>query len=213
MWSPLLRKVLQKIDAYYTGRIREHGATPRGVDWNSAQSQRVRFEQLSRIVPSTGPVTVLDYGCGYGAFYEFVTNRNSEVRYVGFDLSHAMIQAARERYGGITFTSDADSLERVDAVIASGIFNVKMDVSPEDWETYVFQTLRHMAALAKDAMAFNMLTVYSDADRMRPDLYYADPHRIFDWCRQHYGPWVATMHDYGLYEFTTLARKVPQTTT
>ncbi|HKU68668.1 MAG TPA: methyltransferase [Candidatus Baltobacteraceae bacterium] len=203
-----MHKVLQKIDAYYTARLAEHGATPRGVDWNSTESQHLRFEQFLRAIPPSGPVSVLDYGCGYGAFYEFVTKLNPQVRYVGFDVAAAMIETAQSRYPDARFTADFSSLQPADVVIASGIFNVKMDVSVHEWESYVFETLERMSALAKSAMAFNMLTMYSDADRMRADLYYADPHRMFDWCRTRYGRWIATLHDYGLYEFTTIARKL-----
>ena len=31
--------------AYYTGKVRANGATPRGVDWNSADSQEMRGEE------------------------------------------------------------------------------------------------------------------------------------------------------------------------
>ena len=51
-----------------------------------------------------------------------------------------------------------------------------------------------------------MLTSYSDPDRMRPDLYYGDPCRLFDHCKRRYSRHVALLHDYGLYEFTILVR-------
>ena len=31
---------------YYAEKLREHGATPRGVDWNDERTQRIRFERL-----------------------------------------------------------------------------------------------------------------------------------------------------------------------
>ena len=55
--------------------------------------------------------------------------------------------------------------------------------------------------------AFNVLTSYADPDRMRPDLYYADPCFLFDYCQRRYSRWVAILHDYGLYEFTVVVRK------
>ena len=55
--------------------------------------------------------------------------------------------------------------------------------------------------------AFNCLTGYSDADRMRPDLYYGDPLWFFDLCKRKYARNVALLHDYGLYDFTIIVRK------
>jgi hypothetical protein len=55
--------------------------------------------------------------------------------------------------------------------------------------------------------AFNCLTSYSDAERKRDYLYYADPCALFDLCKRRYSRNVALLHDYGLYEFTLLVRK------
>ena len=48
---------------------------------------------------------------------------------------------------------------------------------------------------------------YADAERKRPDLYYADPLALFDHCKRRYSREVALLHDYGLYEFTMIVRK------
>ena len=37
---------------------------------------------------------------------------------------------------------------------------------------------------------------------MRSDLYYADPHALFERVYRRYSRHVALVHDYGLYEFT-----------
>ena len=52
-----------------------------------------------------------------------------------------------------------------------------------------------------------MLSTYSDVERRRADLYYADPHMVFDYCKRTFSPAVALLHDYPLYEFTILVRK------
>jgi hypothetical protein len=42
---------------------------------------------------------------------------------------------------------------------------------------------------------------------MRPDLFYADPAEVFEYCRKRYSRSVALLHDYPLYEFCILVRK------
>jgi SAM-dependent methyltransferase len=203
-------EVLRKIDEYYTGKLQCYGATPRGVDWNSAEAQSVRFEQITRVCPAQGAYTVLDYGCGYGALAPFLLSRNPQTNYVGYDVSLEMIAAARRLHDSpnARYTSRSEDLSRVDVTVASGIFSVKMDVAENEWESYVFETLDRMAALSSSAFAFNMLTLYSDPDRMRGDLYYADPLRFFEHCRRRFSRNVALLHDYGLYEFTILVRQI-----
>jgi SAM-dependent methyltransferase len=198
-----------KVSEYYSGRIREHGASARGVDWNSEESQVLRFTQLARILPDSGPYSVVDYGCGYGALVPFLDSRGAEFKYQGLDISNDMIDRARQDHRGdhLTFTASEAELQPADYTVASGIFNVKLDTPLEDWTEYVLHTTSTLDRLGTRGFAFNMLTSYSDADRMRADLYYGDPCRFFDHCKRTYSKQVAVLHDYGLYEFTVLVRK------
>lgn len=201
--------ILGKIDAYYSGKLRDFGPTPRGVDWNSEQSQQVRFEQLARVLPEGSGFSVLDYGCGYGAFLDFLHARGQKPDYMGFDVSDAMIESAQALHAHnehTSFTAQSAALPSADFVVASGIFSVKMDVATQQWENYVRATIERMHALSRKGFAFNLLTAYSDPERMRPDLYYAQPAHYFDLC-EGYSRWVALLHDYGLYEFTLIVRK------
>ena len=45
-----LRWILEKVSRYYSGKLEAHGATARGVDWNSTESQRLRFVQLLDLI-------------------------------------------------------------------------------------------------------------------------------------------------------------------
>jgi len=179
------------------------------VDWNGADSQRTRFRQLLKIREHGGPGTLLDYGCGYGALLAFLRDGGDPVRYVGYDLSPEMVAAADRLHRddpGSRFTTERDSLAPADYAVASGVFSVKQAVPEEDWWRHVVATLADLAALSRRGFAFNMLTSYSDPPRMRPDLFYADPCRVFDHCKRTYSREVALLHDYGLYEFTVLVR-------
>ncbi len=200
--------VRARVERYYSERLAEHGATSRGVDWNSRESQFLRFDQLVKIV-DVGPdeeFSLLDYGCGYGALWEVVEARWPRARYVGFDVAPEMLNEARRQYPKAEFVADAQP-HRSDYCIGSGLFSVKLDTTVDRWEAYVRETLVAMAALSERGFAVNMLTAYSDIDKMRGDLYYADPHAWFDFCRKNISRRVALLHDYPLYEFSLIVRK------
>jgi SAM-dependent methyltransferase len=201
--------IRDKVGRYYSGRLHEHGASARGVDWNSEESQVLRFAQLARVLPASERFSIVDYGCGYGALVTFLEDSAVEFDYQGFDISADMVeQARREHVGsGRRFTTDESDLDACDFTVASGIFNVRLDTSPEDWTAYVMHTLDALDRLGKRGFAFNMLTSYSDRERMRSDLYYGDPCLFFDHCKKKFSKQVALLHDYGLYEFTMLVRK------
>src|SRR5262245_62839172 len=119
-------ELLQQTRQYYDGKLAEHGATARGVDWNSEESQRLRFRELVRLIEDDPDASVLDYGCGYGALRSYLRERGHRGPYIGFDVSQRMIDAARAANpgGSARFVSDRSSLARVDYTLASGIFNV-----------------------------------------------------------------------------------------
>jgi SAM-dependent methyltransferase len=202
-------EIRRRVDRYYSGKFAEHGASHWGVDWNSTESQELRFEQLLKVVDTGAPFTLNDYGCGYGALAGYLEQRDASFEYTGFDLSPDMIEHARSLYGDRPerrFTISAGELAAADFTVASGIFNVRVGVDEDRWRAYVEETIESLARLSRRGFAFNMLTSYSDPEYMRSDLYYGDPRRYFDLCKRRYSRQVALLHDYGLYEFTILVR-------
>jgi SAM-dependent methyltransferase len=202
---------------YFSTKLKEHGPTARGVDWNSEQRQQICFRQLIRILEnplgkgSDLVPSILDYGCGYGALAGWLVAAEIPFsRYQGFDFTPSMIEHARRLCGSlenVEFTDRGADVAPADFVIGSGLLSLKLDANILEWERYVFSLLENLWSYARRGLAFNSLTSYSDADRMRPDLYYPDPARLFDFCKRKFSRNVAILHDYGLYEFTMLVRR------
>lgn len=202
-------RILGEVRRYYDGKLKAHGPTARGVDWNSSESQRLRFSQLAQICPDQAPFSINDYGCGYGALLDYLNEQGYQFQYRGFDISERMIGKARELHGqtDASFGTDESTLRPADYTVASGIFNVRLKTSAAEWEEYVLAKIEVLNQLSTRAFAFNLLTSYSDREFMRPDLYYGDPLFFFDYCKQRYSRFVSVIHDYPLYEFTVLVRK------
>ena len=204
-----LNHMLRSVEDYYAAKLRKHGPTPLGVDWNSAESQILRFEQLLRVCDVSASFSIIDYGCGYGALVDYLAGKGLEFFYTGYDISADMINKAREIHRecqNCNFISDISNLSMADYTVASGIFNVKLQASDEEWHTYMLNTVERLATLSTKGFAFNALTSYSDPNKRRPDLYYADTLFWFDYCKKHFSRFVALLHDYPLYEFTILVK-------
>jgi SAM-dependent methyltransferase len=201
-------KIRGDVERYYSAKVVTHGPTPLGVDWNSPESQRLRFDQLVKVIDPRESFTINDYGCGYGALFDYLEQNEFHFEYFGFDISPDMLAEARRVHSGAgrTFVSRAEDLPTADYTVASGIFNVRLETPETEWRQYMLDTLQSIAALSKKGFAFNLLTKYSDAEFMRPTLYYADPAFLFDYCKTHFSRFVALLHDYPLYEFTLLVR-------
>ena len=74
---------LDQVKSYFGKRMEEYGASPRGVDWNSDESQNTRFDQLLKIV-ETPSFSILDYGCGYGALADYMEQKGAACRILWF---------------------------------------------------------------------------------------------------------------------------------
>lgn len=205
-------ELLEEVANYYSNKLSLHGETPRGVDWNGEESQILRFSQLCKIINAAvhDGFSLTDIGCGYGALLDYLHDNYSGYSYLGVDVSEDMINAARSRYSAIhraRFIKATQPDCEVDYSIASGIFNVRLGRSDEEWYEYLQHTLDMLNSSSRMGFAFNCLTSYSDEDKKRNYLYYADPCRLFHLCKRRYSGQVALLHDYGLYEFTILVRK------
>lgn len=205
--------IYNSVSEYYSGKVRQFGATANGVDWKNVESQNLRFQQLLKILDGRIKPTVCDWGCGYGALLDYLKSSEYDCAYSGYDFSEDMIDRAKtlhltgfEEYAPTWHSGPAYSV-LTDFVIASGIFNVKLNQTQDDWFEYIVESLGQMNRCSRYGFAFNMLTSYSDKEFMRNDLFYASPSNFFDLCKLKFSNSVALLHDYPLYEFTILVRK------
>jgi SAM-dependent methyltransferase len=201
-----------QIKNYYEDKFNTYGARERGVDWSSKLSQELRFEQLLKIIhDKLAAFTIADVGCGYGALLEYLEKNNYEnYHYFGFELVEAMIEFAKKKYshiGKCEFILSNKLDVKYDYLVASGIFNLKFNNDSDSWLKFILDTIDEFNEKSTKGFAFNCLTKYSDSEKMRPCLFFADPCFLFDYCKMKFSKDVALIHDYGLYEFTILVRK------
>ena len=202
----------QAVSDYYSNKLKEHGATHQGVDWNSTESQELRFKQLLKVVQQckNNTYTLNDFGCGFGSLYGYMkSNYDNSFAYFGYDVSQSMIEEAVSMYGESATHSfiTGSELQMADFSVASGIFNVRNQFNDEQWKQYIFGCIDKMNNASRKGFSFNMLTSYSDKDKCRDYLYYANPCEFFDYCKLNFSRNVALLHDYDLYEFTIIVRK------
>lgn len=202
--------IISTVKEYYDKKFAEHGPTPAGVDWNGHESQKIRFTELAKLIVGNNYFSLNDFGCGYGALLNHLSESKQNFNYTGFDISESMVQKAREinrEKRNSSFTTNLSELNAADYTIASGIFNVKLSSDNAIWLNYMLSILDRLNEISIQGFSFNCLTTYSDKEFMKDHLYYADPLYFFDHCKRKYARNIALLHDYNLYEFTILVRK------
>lgn len=202
-----------EIRAFFEKCFADYGESAQGVGWNGQPAQEIRFDQLLKVIDRGKPFTLTEFGCGYGHLIDYLHQQGIQpVRYRGVDIALNSLEAARRRFANdpsISFYSEPEVVPQSDYLVASGVFNVKLNAGNPEWTRYILEHLHKFDAMTSAGFAVNFLTVYSDSDRMadRPDLYYADPCFLFDYCKSNFSRNVALLHDYQLYDFTIIVRK------
>ncbi|MBR0825824.1 class I SAM-dependent methyltransferase [Bradyrhizobium manausense] len=205
-----MRAIRAQVRSYYSGKIERYGSTPLGVDWPNAISQYLRFVQLLRLCDFTKPFSLTDFGCGYGALLEFLAMRHADcpVRYRGIDISPAMVAAAQKRWSkrpDTTFAIGSRCSQVSDYVLTSGTLNVRLGRPVPEWKRYVETILADMQRNSRVGFAANFMLPH-DKGRTEQALYRTRPQPWIDFCRKQLGCEVEVLTDYGLREFTLLAR-------
>jgi trans-aconitate methyltransferase len=143
--------------------------------------------------------SVLDVGCGFADFADFLTARYPGVRYTGIDLTPAMIEQARARHPTLTLKVanllDLEASQQVDVVTANGIFYLLGEQAPALMRTFI----ERMWDMAIRAVAFNSLSAW--AKDQEAGEFYADPLETMAFCRR-LTPRLTLRHDYHQRDFT-----------
>lgn len=193
---------LSPIRKLYEDGLDRHGVASPAVGWRDEAGHRLRFAKLATVIDAaSGPASVNDLGCGYGAFHEYLVETGvAPAHFRGYDISARMVAEARKRVPGAEFREGSAIEAMADYSFACGIFNVRLTESEADWLAHIERTLDNLHAFSTRGFAFNLLSTY--VDYREPHLFYGDPCHFFDLCKRRYARKVALLHDYPLYEWT-----------
>lgn len=202
----------KSIDRYYSGKIRTHGSTPLGVDWTCVPTQQLRFVQLLKVCDFSRPLSLNDFGCGYGGLLALLAKRHprAAIDYLGVDLSTDMVAAARALWKGnlhATFVQSCENPRIADYSVASGIFNVKLTHSTAEWTEFIQHTLHHLHGTSSNGFAVNFLAHPVAGQAYIPELFYAEPAKWLQYCEENLHACVELLDNYGMPEFTILVRR------
>ncbi|MBL6957816.1 MAG: class I SAM-dependent methyltransferase [Rhodospirillales bacterium] len=205
-------KYLAPVAEAYDQRLAKYGTQSQGVFWKSEEGQFQRFEILLGVVQPKdlgGPLSVNDFGCGYGAFFEFLRNHSAMIggSYTGYDISAAMVRTAKRRTKDrrADFIRSPVATRPADYSFVSGTFNLKLGCGERDWNAYVKASLENLWTKSRKGLAFNMLK--ADGKGRQGGLYYANANDFFDFCSRTLSANVELKEDYPLSEWTLWIRR------
>lgn len=195
----------EKIAGFYNGLVQQHGHDPRACDYGRMESQVAKFKVLAEVGNLSGK-HILDVGCGFADYADYLNTHYRPASYTGIDLSDKMIEMARnlhpdtDLYVSNLLTMGGE--KKYDVVNANGIFYLLGDGA----ESLMKKLIIKMFEISNLAVSFNSLSNW--AFHLEPGEFYADPARTLDFCRS-LSPSVTIRHDYLPHDFTVFLYKIP----
>ena len=152
----------------YDERLNSHGDSPLTLGWTRGR-QSLRFRiLLERIADVVRPLTVLDFGCGFGDLFAYLQQHHPRWSYLGVDINPRLVEIGRAKFpeAQLEVSEDLARLTDCDYVVASGVFNSRV----MDNEAWLRECLAAFAERARLGFSVNFLS--STAAVRDDDLYY-----------------------------------------
>lgn len=197
---------------HYNVLLEKFGDSPQAVAWRDQPFQEFRFASVAQVFEhEAGPISVYEVGCGLGHMYEFLRQRFPSAAYAGCDINPQMIELALRRIPNVRLeTRDivAAPPPSSDYVVASGIFNLRMQTSVDRWWSTVKSVLKAMYGFAGKGIAANFLT--DRVDWQRDIAYHQDPAAALVFAQSELSRYVEVRHAYYPWEFTLMVYREPK---
>ena len=198
------------IRRHYEARISPHRETYDILDWSSRESQEARFRVLREVLahtrPAVWPLHLLDVGCGLTDLAAFLETSRLNVRYVGADITLAILREARRRspqrclLAADVFSASPFAARAFDVCYCSGVFNLSLGNNDD----FALAALPRLLALARHAAVANFLHCRTRVKYAH--CHYFDPARLSAALAQR-GLQVTLVDDYLENDFTLVLRR------
>lgn len=204
-----------EIIRHYEACLRQHGDTPKGMDWPNETDADTRYQVMLEVIrePYAAPISLLDFGCGASHLYAYMQRgAYAQVAYSGLDISPAHVKLAQTKYPHLTYycldiLENAASMPEADYVLLNGVFTEKCDLPFADMWAYCQQILLTIFPRAKRGIAFNVMS--KQVDWERDDLFHLSMDTLAAFLTEKISRHYVFRHEYGLYEYTIYVYKSP----
>lgn len=209
----IFSRIVNMMEKHYSETFKKYGETSRGVDWGRTENAKLRLKKMAEVILKTPDelITILDIGCGYGAFFEYLKNNFKwKFKYIGIDICTNMIKKAKSKYPKADFiVGDFMSYDfgnkKFDYLICNGIFTQKLTASTMEMNDYIKLFIKKMNHLSKKGFVFNIMSTY--VNFQTENLYYFSPPEMLSYLLFNISKNIKMDHSYKLYEYSCYVYK------
>ena len=144
----------------YNRNVKRFGYTPRGLFWNSKDSQFKRFKILTKLIEENThqeTLKIADIGCGYGDLLTYFKKElKVKFHYYGCDINKQFIELCKKKHRNVNFFVSDFPVESCDFSIMNGTYNFAVYENLKLWEKYVEYNLTKCFAKSDQGIIFSL---------------------------------------------------------
>ncbi len=176
----------------YDRHLRHFGDTPHALRW-TPEGQIRRYRTFLSMTGDLSGKAVLDFGCGKGDFFGFLSDSRIAAAYCGIDVNENLISLAREKYPDAQFMAldiDEEDIDlRFDVIVAIGVFNLRIAGIEETAKSLT----KKLFPMCRESLHVNFLTYY--VAQRNVELFYMKPEDIVPFVITQISPRMTLRHD------------------
>lgn len=201
-----MKKSYEEIVTHYLSCFKEHGDTPKGLDWPNIDDLIKRYDVMSDVIMTEENFTILDFGCGTARLFPFLLEKiGQQFKYIGLDMGPDYVRFCRSKYPNLDFLEgdilcDETLMPKVDYTIMNGVLTEKRTLSQDEMWRYAKELIVEVFQKTQIGIAFNVMS--KNVDWEREDLFHLSLDLLTDFLCKELSRNFVIRNDYGLYEYT-----------
>ncbi len=185
-----LREIAEKTRLRYSQRYHEKGYNVRTLGWGSTEQQLYRFEQTLSLEVELEDKRLLDLGCGFGDYLDFLLGSKIRIQnYTGWDLNPDLIEKAQEIHQsakGCEFvvkdltTEDQPTSPGFDIGVMLGVLNFNLHDTYDNVE-FSKLLIKQMFSQVSEVLIVDFLSAHRYSGYPKEDfVFYHDPMEMME---------------------------------
>lgn len=184
-----MKKLSEQIILRYSNRFKIFGNNIKTLGWGSKEQQFKRFNEFKKQINNLSETSIVDFGCGFGDFYNFLGEKNCK-KYIGIDLNKDLILEAKSNFKNIQnvefICSDLLYLKASKPIanvgIMIGVLNLNFQKSEDNFK-FSKQMIENAFTYVEDKLIIDFISTELSPEYPKEDfIYYHKPSEVLDFC-------------------------------
>lgn len=172
----------------YSSRYRELGYDIRTLGWGTEQQQKYRFSQTLRVGLDFTGRRILDIGCGFGDYADFLNASDIKFSsYIGVDINPDLINEAKARHKEVSACdfsvfdlTEGGNEPMADIGVMLGLLNLNLKGRMDNY-AYSYNMIKNAFSHVKEALVVDFISTRKDDGYPEEDfIFYHDPMKVME---------------------------------